>query len=109
MKRNPLFVALSNPKGGMEKSTFTVLLASYFHCLNGYNVLVVNCDYPQHSISAMRDKEVGNIEKNVHLRCMLCGQFDRTCKKVYPVLAGVPGKDLDTTLPLTGGCDHSLF
>lgn len=63
MKRNPLFVALSNPKGGMEKSTFTVLLASYFHCLNGYNVLVVNCDYPQHSISAMRDKEVGNIEK----------------------------------------------
>ena len=75
MKRNPLFVALSNPKGGMEKSTFTVLLASYFHCLNGYNVLVVNCDYPQHSISAMRDKEVGNIEKNVHLRCMLCGQF----------------------------------
>lgn len=109
MKRNPLFVALSNPKGGMEKSTFTVLLASYFHCLNGYNVLVVNCDYPQHSISAMRDKEVGNIEKNVHLRCMLCGQFDRTCKKVYPVLAGVPGKELETTLPLTGGCDHSLF
>lgn len=40
---------------------------------------------------------------------MLCGQFDRTCKKVYPVLAGVPGKELETTLPLTGGCDHSLF
>ena len=109
MKREPLFVALSNQKGGVGKSTFTVLLASYFHYLNGYNVLVVNCDYPQHSISAMRDKEVGNIEKNVHLRCMLCGQFDRTCKKVYPVLAGVPGKELETTLPLTGGCDHSLF
>lgn len=65
--------ALSNPKGGMGKSTFTVLLASYFHCLNGYNVLVMDCDYLQHSISAMRDKEVGNIERNVHLRCMLCG------------------------------------
>ena len=66
MKREPLFVALSNQKGGVGKSTFTVLLASYFHYLNGYNVLVVDCDYPQHSISAMRDWEVGNIEKNVH-------------------------------------------
>jgi len=44
MKREPLFVALSNQKGGVGKSTFTVLLASYFHYLNGYNVLVVDCD-----------------------------------------------------------------
>lgn len=63
MKRDPLFVALSNQKGGVGKSTFTVLLASYFHYLNGYNVLVVDCDYPQHSISTMRDWEVGNIER----------------------------------------------
>ena len=109
MKREPLFVALSNQKGGVGKSTFTVLLASYFHYLNGYNVLVVDCDYPQHSISAIRNKEVGNIERNVHFRRMLCGQFDRTGKKVYPVRAGVPGKELETALPLTGGCDHSLF
>ena len=35
MKREPLFVALSNQKGGVGQSTFTVLLASYFHYLNG--------------------------------------------------------------------------
>ncbi len=57
MKKEPLFVALSNQKGGVGKSTFTVLLASYFHYLKGYNVLVVDCDYPQHSISTMRDWE----------------------------------------------------
>ena len=51
MKRDPLFVALSNRKGGVGKSEFTVLPASYFHYLNGYNVLVVDCDYPQHSTS----------------------------------------------------------
>lgn len=68
MKKEPLFVALSNQKGGVGKSTFTVLLASYFHYLKGYNVLVVDCDYPQHSISTMRDWEVGTIEKNVHLQ-----------------------------------------
>lgn len=73
MKRNPLFVGFEQPKRQYGKITFTVLLASYFHCLNGYNVLVMDCDYLQHSISAMRDKEVENIERNVHLRCMLCG------------------------------------
>ena len=81
MKRDPLFVALSNQKGGVGKSTFTVLLASYFHYLNGYNVLVVDCDYPQHSISAMRDWEVGNIEKNVHLQNLLVEQFGTSGRK----------------------------
>lgn len=81
MKRDPLFVALSNQKGGVGKSTFTVLLASYFHYLNGYNVLVVDCDYPQHSISAMRDWEVGNIEKNVHLQNLLVEQFGTSGKE----------------------------
>ena len=54
MKKEPLFVALSNQKGGVGKSTFTVLLASYFHYLKGYNVLVVDCDYPtaQHQYHA---------------------------------------------------------
>ncbi|WP_438871575.1 hypothetical protein [Phocaeicola sartorii] len=47
----------------MGKSTFTVLLASYFHYLKGYNVLVVDCDYPQHSISTMRDWEVGPLKR----------------------------------------------
>ena len=48
MKKEPLFVALSNQKGGVGKSTLTVLLASYFHYHKAKNVLVVDCDYPQH-------------------------------------------------------------
>ena len=40
---------------------------------------------------------------------MLCGQFDRTGKKAYPVLTSVPGKELKTALPLTGGCDILFF
>ena len=42
MKREPLFVALSNQKGGVGKSTFTVLLASYFHYLKGYNLSLIH-------------------------------------------------------------------
>jgi chromosome partitioning protein len=96
MKREPLFVALSNQKGGVGKSTFTVLLASYFHYLNGYNVLVVDCDYPQHSISAMRDWEVGNIEKNVHLQNQLVEQFGTSGRKAYSILNSTPEEARET-------------
>ena len=90
MKKEPLFVALSNQKGGVGKSTFTVLLASYFHYLKGYNVLVVDCDYPQHSISTMRNWEVGNIEKNVHLQNQLVEQFGASGRKAYSILNSTP-------------------
>ena len=57
MKKETLFVAFSTQKGGVGKTTFTVLVASYLYYLKGYNVAVVDCDYPQHSISAMRKRD----------------------------------------------------
>jgi cellulose biosynthesis protein BcsQ len=47
MESQTKFVAISNQKGGVGKSAFTVLLAGYFHYLKGKNVLVVDCDYLQ--------------------------------------------------------------
>ena len=49
MKKETLYVAFSTQKGGVGKTTFTVLVASYLYYLKGYNVAVVDCDYPQHS------------------------------------------------------------
>jgi|GEM_PF-1543127 len=46
MKQKPLFIAFSTQKGGVGKSTFTVLVASYLHYLKGLNVAVMDCDYP---------------------------------------------------------------
>ena len=71
MKKEPLFIALSNQKGGVGKSTFTVLLASYYHYLKGKNVLVVDCDYPQHSVKTMREWDIKNVEKNTRLQSRL--------------------------------------
>ena len=51
MKMKPVFIAFSTQKGGVGKTTFTVLAASYLHYVCGYNVLVVDCDYPQFSIN----------------------------------------------------------
>ena len=50
-EKTPLYVAFSTQKGGVGKTTFTVLAASYLYYLKGYNVAVVDCDYPQHSIA----------------------------------------------------------
>lgn len=48
-------ISICNQKGGVGKSTFTVLLASYLHYTAGRDVSVVDCDYPQWSIHVQRE------------------------------------------------------
>lgn len=96
MKKEPLFVALSNQKGGVGKSTFTVLLASYFHYQRGKNVLVVDCDYPQHSVKAMRGWDVKNMEKNARLQSLLVEQLGNTDRKAYNILSSTPEEAKET-------------
>ena len=62
MNITPASIAVCNQKGGVGKSTFTVLLASYLHYIVGHDVLVVDCDYPQWSIHAQQERELSLIE-----------------------------------------------
>lgn len=50
MKKEPLFIAFASQKGGVGKTAFTVLTAGILHNRRGYNVTVVDCAPPQHSI-----------------------------------------------------------
>lgn len=75
MEKEPLFVALSNQKGGVGKSTLTILLASYFHYRKEKNVLVVDCDYPQHSIRDIREWDVKAVEKSETLQNRLMARI----------------------------------
>ena len=77
MESQTKFVAISNQKGGIGKSAFTVLLASYFHYLKGKNVLVVDCDYPHFSIHSLREREKQTISKNETYKQMLVSQFEQ--------------------------------
>ena len=86
-KKEPKYVAFSTQKGGAGKTTLTVLVASYLHYVRGYNVAVIDCDYPQHSISEMRERDFGMVENDEYYKGMLFEQFTRLGeKKAYPVI-----------------------
>ena len=47
------YVAFSAQKGGAGKTTLTVLVASYLHYVKGYDVAVIDCDFPQYRYLAL--------------------------------------------------------
>jgi len=90
MKKETLFVAFSTQKGGVGKTTFTVLAASYLHYLKGYNVAVLDCDYPQYSINAMRKRDTQQVETDDYYKLMAFNQFKQLNKKAYPIICSTP-------------------
>lgn len=82
----PLFMAYATQKGGVGKTTFTVLTASYLHYEKNLNVLVVDCDYPQYSILQMREREIETVSKDRQLKAFAYEQFTRLDKKAYTIL-----------------------
>jgi len=75
MKQETLFVAFSTQKGGMGKTAVTVLTASYLHYVMGYNIAVVDCDYPQHSIVDERKRDTDLVFGNDYFKRMAYEQF----------------------------------
>ncbi|MDR0510625.1 MAG: ParA family protein [Rikenellaceae bacterium] len=90
MKKEPLFIAFSTQKGGVGKSTFTVLMASYLHYLKGLNVAVMDCDYPQCSVYEMRKREIRQLETNLHYQSKAIALFESLGKQTYPIVCAKP-------------------
>ena len=63
-------MAISSQKGGAGKTTLTVLVASYLHYVKGYNVAVVDCDFPQYSIHDMRKRDLKAIMEDEYYKSM---------------------------------------
>ena len=85
-----IYVAFSNQKGGVGKSAFTTLAASYLHYEGNRNVVVIDCDYPQHSIHAMRERDKDIVSTNDAFKELMVNQFKTINKKAYPILASKP-------------------
>jgi len=86
MNRQTLSIAFSTQKGGAGKTTLTVLAASYLHYVKGYNVAVVDCDYPQFSIADMRKRDAEQVMSNPHYKRLAYTMFTQIEKSVYPVV-----------------------
>ena len=92
MNKKSIYVAFCNQKGGVGKSEFTTLAASYLHFTGGKTVAVIDCDYPQHSIFAMRERDKSVVMANDQLKQMMVIQN----KKAYSVITSKPEDALDT-------------
>ena len=91
----PTYVAFSTQKGGAGKTTITVLVASYLHYVKGYNVAVVDCDFPQYSIHDMRKRDMDMTMKDDHYKALAYEQFKRLAKKAYPIVCSKPDDAVD--------------
>ena len=61
MKNFQSRIAVCNQKGGVGKSTVTVLLASYLHYNMGHDILVMDCDYQSSDMRAVGSRPLGNV------------------------------------------------
>lgn len=90
MEKKILNVAFSTQKGGAGKTTLTVLVASYLHYVKGYNIAVIDCDFPQHSIADMRKRDLQMTMEDDHYKLMAYEQFSSLGKKAYVVVESSP-------------------
>lgn len=82
---NTKFIAFSSQKGGVGKSTFTTLIASLMHYRLGYNVVVFDADFPQHSLMKMKNRDLEMVMENEFLKKQAYRQFTTINKKAYPI------------------------
>ncbi len=107
MKRT-VSVAVCNQKGGVGKSTLTVLLAGYLHYVRNYDVAVIDCDTHQHSIHRMRERDMQAVEKSDYYKRAIIAQYERIGKKAYTIVDSSPQnacEDVDKTVSMSPELD----
>lgn len=85
-RQKTIFIAFSSQKGGVGKSTFTTLMASLLHYRLGYNVAVIDADFPQHSLAKMKERDLAAVMNNELLKKLAYRQFTAINKKAYPII-----------------------
>jgi chromosome partitioning protein len=77
------YISISSQKGGVGKTTLNILAASAFHFLLKQRVAVIDCDYPQHSLQGLRDKEVELLTRSPEK----AAEFRALGRQAYPIEA----------------------
>ncbi len=92
MQEKSFITGIISQKGGIGKSTYTVLLANLFHYRYGKNVSVVDADYPQWSIHLLRERELKVIAATDYYKLKLIAQYKTFEKKMWPVTKCSPAE-----------------
>jgi cellulose biosynthesis protein BcsQ len=103
MEKETLFIAFSTQKGGVGKTAFTVLMSSYLHYVKGLEIAVVDCDYPQHSIAQMRQRDMEQVMKDNYYKQMAYKQFTALKRKAYYVMKSLTDDAIKTADKLIEG------
>ncbi|CAN1534674.1 Soj ATPases involved in chromosome partitioning [Flavobacteriaceae bacterium] len=85
-RKKTLKISFSTQKGGVGKSTMTTLTASVLHYRLGFNVLVMDCDFPQHSLTNMRERDKKTVMQSDYHKKAAMKQFQTINKKAYPII-----------------------
>lgn len=78
---NPIYLAIASPKGGVGKTSLTVLAASILHYHRGTDVAVVDCNYPVYTIARLRQQELEDLNHQ-----SLMPLKHRTPSTPYPII-----------------------
>ncbi len=65
---NPIYLAIASPKGGVGKTSLTVLAASILHYHRGYDVAVVDCNHPVYTIARLRRQKSEELNHQMLMR-----------------------------------------
>lgn len=96
------YVAFSTQKGGAGKTTMTVLVASYLHYVKGYNVAVVDCDFPQYSIHDMRKRDQKASLEDDYYKIMFYDQMKKLNKNPYAIKCSKADVAIETANEMVG-------
>lgn len=100
----PIYLSFCAQKGGVGKSVFTTLFASYLHYKQGLNVAVIDCDYPQHSLLKLRNREKAKLQSISSFGEAFKAQMISLKNKSYPIIGSDITKGISAARSL---CDNS--
>jgi chromosome partitioning protein len=103
-------ISVCTQKGGVGKTTLTMLLATYYHTTVGKPVTVIDADFPQHSFDATRRSELASIQNDEELQSLYVTLYPEMNREMYKVYRGSLEELAMFLADLTGrGGDELVF
>ncbi|MFI3323009.1 MAG: ParA family protein [Rikenellaceae bacterium] len=107
-KQEIQYIAFATEYGVVGKDVFTILSASLLHYNMGYNVVVVDCDYPKYQIFQMRNKDIELVETDKEYASKYNSQQEKLQKHPYTVLCSPAESAIDVVDSYLDSCQEHI-